>query len=122
VLCHSASTLNEHWLCQECLQTDRKPFPISCFALPNSQTAPAKIAQAFFVFFVPDSVPLQLWPPILLTGRRHMTERAAIMIVPKTTMHLNHPLESGENQVWTPWQFVIVKTIAETHAMNEPAN
>jgi hypothetical protein len=74
------------------------------------------------VLAVPPFVALQLWSPVFLASFGKMRDFAAIVPVPKAAVDEDDLFQARENQIRAARQPMIVKTIAEPHAVNHSAN
>jgi len=44
-------------------------------------------------------------------------EQMTVMAMPETAMNQNHSFPAGQNDIRPPWQFPVMKTVAESFCM-----
>jgi hypothetical protein len=66
-------------------------------------------------------VALQLWSPIRSIGFWQVREGAPVLM-PKTAMHENDFLSPRQYNIRLPWELCSMKSVAVSHAMEDPAN
>lgn len=88
---------------------------------PDCQVAPASFKGAFQYNTIPDAVLLQFLLPERDSGTR-LLEQAAIVPMPKTSMHMNCGMVLRQHQIWSSGHLARMQPKSKSHPVQRTAN
>jgi len=88
------------------------------FTLPNNEHPPSKPAKIGTMLHVSFLVPLQLWPPVFLTGLWETAFPTGGVLMPEASMHKDNFPQTHQHNVGASWKVFAMQTEPEAHAVN----
>lgn len=98
-----------------------KLISIKGLTLPKAYNVIAHFLQVERIPFITSDVTLYFFPPILLVGCQHAALLAAWMVVPEAAMYKDNKVISGQNNVWSPRQALLVQPEPIAHYVQHRA-